>query len=297
MALRFIGGNPYYYRSVRRGDRVRSVLVASGELAHLVADREAGRRAELAEEREAARAERLADEERSRPLRELSRAVDEALGRALVAAGCHRPKRGEWRRRRGAMSGIIRPATGTTATPAPLPEEEARGVLDRWEAGDRTITADEADAMLGACPDLVGVFGSPANLCLMNLVAHHCGDDPLRRAATMRQVERVERDLAGPGASPTERLLAQRAALVWLELHFVQAACATRKDAPTPTQAAQRERRLDALNRRFNAAVRTLATVRKLGLPDLHLIDARSVHVTNNASAAAPGPMIQVPPE
>jgi crotonobetainyl-CoA:carnitine CoA-transferase CaiB-like acyl-CoA transferase len=99
VALERRNGNPYYYRSVRHGDKVRRVYVASGELARIAHEREIMNRAaeEHRLQEEKRRLEEL--EALAAPVAELSE-VAEILARAhLLAAGCHRHK-GEWRLRR-----------------------------------------------------------------------------------------------------------------------------------------------------------------------------------------------------
>jgi hypothetical protein len=93
-------GRPYYYRSVRDGEAVRKVYVASGELAQTLAHADEAIRHQREEERrwEREKLERL--EALAAPLEELSEAAGLLARAHLVAAGCHRHN-GEWRRRRG----------------------------------------------------------------------------------------------------------------------------------------------------------------------------------------------------
>jgi hypothetical protein len=100
MALEKRGGNLYYYRSIRRGDKVRRVYVGSGELATIAHERdlmeravEEGRRQE--ERRELEKLERLAA-----PVLEIGEAAAVLTRAHLVAVGYRRHK-GEWRMRRG----------------------------------------------------------------------------------------------------------------------------------------------------------------------------------------------------
>jgi hypothetical protein len=94
-------GSLYYYRSDRRGGRVRRVYVASGELARIAHEQEIILRAARDHKRleEAKELDRL--EAIIAPVLELEEAA-EVLARAhLIAAGCHRRK-GGWRRARSA---------------------------------------------------------------------------------------------------------------------------------------------------------------------------------------------------
>ena len=99
MAWEKRGGNLYYYRSVRRGDKVSRVYMGSGELAKIVHERDLINRAIEEGRRQEERRERERLEALTAPVAELEE-IAEILARAhLIAAGCHRHK-GEWRRER-----------------------------------------------------------------------------------------------------------------------------------------------------------------------------------------------------
>jgi crotonobetainyl-CoA:carnitine CoA-transferase CaiB-like acyl-CoA transferase len=92
-------GNLYYYRSVRRGDKVHKVYVGAGELGRIAHERDLISRAIEEGREQEERREREKLEALTAPVAELEE-VAEVLARAhLIAAGCHRHK-GEWRRER-----------------------------------------------------------------------------------------------------------------------------------------------------------------------------------------------------
>ena len=101
MALVYRDGRPRLQRSVRRGGRVRTEYVGSGETALLINAMETIERDERDYERYLDRAEREAAEELERGLDELVEVARSLAREALVATGFHQHKRGEWRRRRG----------------------------------------------------------------------------------------------------------------------------------------------------------------------------------------------------
>ena len=92
-------GRVYAYESVREGHRVRSVYVASGELARLAYFAITDRRAKRAAEREAREREREEAVRLDRALDVLVAATLRTASDALHAAGFHH-HRGAWRRRR-----------------------------------------------------------------------------------------------------------------------------------------------------------------------------------------------------
>jgi hypothetical protein len=101
MALVHRGGRPYLYKSVRRGGRVTSEYVASGESAVLISRLEAAWRQRDEDEREDWKAERRRMDAEEADAAELFDRVEVVVREALETAGYHRHKRGEWRKRRG----------------------------------------------------------------------------------------------------------------------------------------------------------------------------------------------------
>lgn len=291
MTVRNVGDKSYSYRSIRRGGRVLTEYLGTGPLAQLLSQQREAERARV-------RAERQADAERTRLVVEWSRWVDGVVRTALEAAGYHRHERGEWRKRKVATN-EVQPTKPGAARPARSPEVQA--IEQRWLQGDETITSDEAQAYLKARPEVVDSIGSPAGTLMLALMQRYVGRGEIERAATMRKFWQVVKELAGPDPTPMETLLAERAALCWLEVNFLQAAMEWGKSPDSVPVATYRQRRVDMAHRRFLSAVKTLAVVRKLAVPALLVnVDGRSVHFTTPAPAtpeAVSGPTIHVPGE
>ena len=92
-------GRLYYYRSVRKGKRVRKEYAGGGSLGQLAAQIDELERLQRKEEEASCKEERERLERSAGFLRELEE-VAEILTRAeLLVAGFHKHK-GEWRRRR-----------------------------------------------------------------------------------------------------------------------------------------------------------------------------------------------------
>ena len=90
----------YYYRSERDGRRVRRMYVGAGRAGEIAAQLDA-----LAREERWLKALDLRDEKAEldaldAPLNELNDVADLLAHAALLAAGYHQHKRGEWRKRR-----------------------------------------------------------------------------------------------------------------------------------------------------------------------------------------------------
>lgn len=91
----------YYYRSTRRNGQPRREYVGKGPVAEVISSLDT--LAQIRRRMWAAvrQSERRRVERLDRRLGELDRLADLVAHAALVAAGYHRPKRGEWRKRRG----------------------------------------------------------------------------------------------------------------------------------------------------------------------------------------------------
>ena len=73
-------------------------------------------------------------------------------------------------------------------------------------------------------------------------------------------------DLCGPDPTPLERQLVERVVLCWLSLHDAELRCALISDA-APDQGEYWQRRVNQAHKRYLAAVKTLAMIRKLAIP------------------------------
>lgn len=283
------GDRVYAYRSVIEGGRPRSIYVGPEAVGRLIEAIEAEEK-RLRAEREAERRRR--DEAEAETIAVWCREVDQLLRQALGDAGYHQHERGEWRRRNMASTTLQPTSAPTSIAPAPSAKPSAaerhRDIMQRWRGGETPITEAEAGALLREYPALVDGAGSPAMLLRVLLLKRNGVDkDELLRLATTRKVEQIERDLAGPDPTPMERLLAERAAICWLDMYSCQQSAEAMQGGISLAQATYQQRRIDAAHRRFLSAVRSLAVVRKLKLPNLKVeIDGRSVSITNHAPAA-----------
>jgi hypothetical protein len=100
---REVNGHRYYLRSKRVAGRVVHENCGDGKFAHLMAYLDTQDRIEREEQREQDRLDReeaLALDEADAPVDELVRRAIAEAEAAIEAAGYHKHKRGDWRRRR-----------------------------------------------------------------------------------------------------------------------------------------------------------------------------------------------------
>ena len=175
--------------------------------------------------------------------------------------------------------------------PSPTPPRTAgltddlKRLLTRARAGDRsTLPAVRAllEGEWGAA--LMEAYGDQAAKAAAVLTAAATGEDLLSREALLRKLKALAEEVAGPDASPLERLLAERVALCWLDVHHADV-----RAALSAGDAARREfcqRRQDRAQARYLAAVKALATLRKLLRPAPSTLEVASRTVEETTGGA-----------
>ena len=93
------------------------------------------------------------------------------------------------------------------------------------------------------------------------------GDNLLIQETQARKCAALTKELAGPQPSPLERLLVERIVLCWLHLYSAEALYAQHRQDLSLRQAEFHQQRLSKAQARYLAAIRTLAQVRRLGVP------------------------------
>jgi len=142
--------------------------------------------------------------------------------------------------------------------------DQMQQLLLRAQQGDTTVIGDLRE-LLDQKPELwkqVGDLAEHAELAMLSLAA---GKNLLAREAMQRKLADLKEELTGPSPTPLERLLVNRIAISWLQVHHADLAAAA-CTANTP-QGVYAQRRLDSANRRYLLAIRQLATVRRLLQP------------------------------
>jgi hypothetical protein len=144
--------------------------------------------------------------------------------------------------------------------------EDWAAMLQKAEAGDPAAT--EWVQRTVARPEVMSLVGNLARQVELVVLDRLAGKDLIYREGVTRKLETLRRDLAGPSPTPIEAGLAERAALDWLVLHDAELRLAAIV-AGEGRRAAFWEKRVDAAHRRYIAAVKALAAVRKMAVPVL----------------------------
>jgi hypothetical protein len=159
-------------------------------------------------------------------------------------------------------------------------------LLKRAENGDKATLP--ALRNLVKRPEVLDICGGDlARQVESSVVRRAAGTNLAFQEALFHKLHLLRAELTGPDPTPLERLLAERAAACWVQLHYYEVVLAQQEQKLTLTQGDYYHRRCERAQRRYLSALKTLALVRKLALPVLQVnIARRQVNVA--APAAVP---------
>ena len=154
---------------------------------------------------------------------------------------------------------------GTEISPRLTDPKAVKALVKRAEQGDRKAFA-ELRPLLDAAPKLLAPYDLPA-ITRRAWINRLSGDDLLMQDAVERQAQQLRSELAGPAPTPREALLVDRVVVCWLQVQYADTIYAQNlKDASIKVLEYQ-QRRCEVAQRRYLAAIRTLAQVRRLLTP------------------------------
>jgi len=162
-------------------------------------------------------------------------------------------------------------AAGVKDLPTP---EEFDKMRHRADKGD--VSAQEAvRGFLDSQPELCEQLGDMADHAQRSLIRQIAGEDFMLAEAVKRKAAEMRRQLAGAFPTPLEILGAERVVATWLQLQWVQSACArVEGDGRSATFWLRREAQAAKL---YNTAIKSLLLMRELlpavGQPVLGLVD------------------------
>ena len=136
-------------------------------------------------------------------------------------------------------------------------------MVKRADGGDQAVlpTIKQIfDAVLGVW-DAYGDLATIAQNALIDLLA---GKSVLTREALRKKIAAMRAELAGPEASPLERLLVERVVACWLQSYHADFAYARSLMNASSKEAEHYQRRQDRAARQYLKALRSLALVHRL---------------------------------
>ena len=123
----------------------------------------------------------------------------------------------------------------------------------------------ELQDLLDEHPEIWKEAGDLAAFAQSSWLRLIAGHNELFGDSLRRKAEEFRRELAGPQPGVLERLLVERVVACWLPLHYYEALAAQPGELPV-RQAKFVQERLNLAQRRYIAAVKALATVRRLAV-------------------------------
>jgi hypothetical protein len=287
--MRGVNG-PYYTRSVRREGRVVREYLGSGLAAELLSVVQKEQREMQAIERRVEQREQAESAAIEAMLGNLSAGLDAFTRAVLEAVGYHRPQRGRWRKRR--MGKPKSAALAKQNEPELDPRfEEQITAFRKAEDGDRAALAAVTELADRDFPEVWDSYGNVASQARERLIELVAGGNAVTVEALRRKVAVVRDQALGPNPSPLETLLATRVALCWLQCYYEDGKdTAALKQGLAWVSVLNQQKRAERAQKRYLAAIKALAQVRKLQIPTIQVnVGAQQVNVANLHGADLPG--------
>jgi len=149
---------------------------------------------------------------------------------------------------------------------------ELRALSEKAEAGDGNARKELRRMVRASSPEVIGRASDIARKAGRTLVGTASGGNPLTEEALYAKLDYMRAEIAGEDPAPLEVLLTERVVLLWMFTSLLEVLLATQyrrnvgdaSDRLSPSYLIQQSRILESANRRYLAAIRELARVRKL---------------------------------
>jgi hypothetical protein len=149
---------------------------------------------------------------------------------------------------------------------------ELRALSEKAEAGDREARKELRRLVRASSAEVIGRASDIGRRAGQTLARTASGGDPLTEEALYAKLDAMRAEIAGEDPTPLEVLLTERVVSLWMLTTLLETLLATqyrRSESDgakrlSPSYILQQSRILDGATRRYLAAIRELARVRKL---------------------------------
>ena len=149
---------------------------------------------------------------------------------------------------------------------------ELKALSDRAEAGDREARRELRRLVRASSHEVIGRAADVARKAGETLAHTASGGDPLTDEALRAKLDLMRAEIAGEDPTPLEVLLTERVVSLWMLTTVLEALIATQyrrvvddtSERLSPSYVLQQSRILESATRRYLAAIKELARVRKL---------------------------------
>jgi hypothetical protein len=159
-----------------------------------------------------------------------------------------------------------------------LPQEtrerlaQLRALSKKAEAGEKGARGELRRMVRSSSEEVIGRASDLGRKMGQTLAHTAAGGDPLTEEALLAKLDLMRAEIAGEDPTPLEVLLTERVVSLWMLTSLLEALIATQYrrtvDDPSerlsPSYVIQQSRILESANRRYLAAIRELARVRRL---------------------------------
>ena len=174
---------------------------------------------------------------------------------------------------------------GKAETPRGRDMERLAELVQRAQQGDLTALPRLREALEGD-PSLWQEYGDLAAQAQEAWLQLLAGTDYLLAESVRLKLGALRQELSAEGASPLEKLLIERVVACWLQTCYSDSVYAQAKGpASTPSVRQELMKRQDSSQRRYLAAIKQLALVRKLLRPALSPLQLALGAVSEDAAA------------
>jgi hypothetical protein len=146
--------------------------------------------------------------------------------------------------------------------------KELQALSERVEGGEEGARTELRRAVRDSSPEVIAQCSDVARTYRRFLAKPASGKDPLVEEAFVRRAEMLALEIAGEWPTPLEVLLSERVASLWCLVELQEALLSAyytgaANNVP-PSYLLQMTKLQESVNRRYLAAIKTLAQVRKL---------------------------------
>jgi hypothetical protein len=147
--------------------------------------------------------------------------------------------------------------------------QELQGLSKKAEAGDKEAKRELRAAVRSSSPEVIARISNIASNYRATLARTASGGDELQLEGLQAYMLRMEESVAGENPTPLEALLAERVVSCWMLVELMEALTSAwfyrgKEHRVSPQFLLQMVRIQESANRRYLAAIKTLAQVRKL---------------------------------
>ncbi len=147
--------------------------------------------------------------------------------------------------------------------------QELRTLSDKAEGGDKEAKKELRRAVRESAPEVIARCSDTARTYRRLLAETASGGDMLVKEAIFERATMLADEVAGENPTPLEVLLAERIASLWVLVELLEALHAayfwrSSTNRPSVSYLLQMVKIQESANRRYLAAIRELARVRKL---------------------------------